>query len=278
MNDIVIIWDFDTTNHKALEKAEAFIASAQSTITIKAFINTATPSEFNDKATLHSHISKTLAQFPSLTNSTIDVIESSDITSTIVRHTQEKSSALVIKMGNRSERAFYTPTDWQLIRQLTVPLLLLTQHKWKAKPVVLATVDAQSKDAKQQKMNIKVLQNADLWSKLTQSQLHCAYVLNIAEPLKELAIIEPDELMAKKGTEALEKTNAICKQANIDITQVHIRAGNPAKSIPSIANKIKADILVMGSVGRKGIKHILLGNTAEKTIKNLRTDLLVIKP
>lgn len=78
MNDIVIIWDFDTTNHKALEKAEAFIASAQSTITIKAFINTATPSEFNDKATLHSHISKTLAQFPSLTNSTIDVIESRD--------------------------------------------------------------------------------------------------------------------------------------------------------------------------------------------------------
>lgn len=281
MNDIVVIWDFETDNHKSLEKTEAFINTSLSgnvALTIKAFINSSTPAELFDKKALHEHILKTLDQYPSLKNYTIDIIESSDVTSAILHHTQKHSSALVVKMGHRSERAFYTPTDWQLIRQLTTPLLLLSQQKWKSKPVVLATVDTQSNNTIQQQMNNKVLNSAQQWASLANSELHCAYVLNIAEPLKELSILEPEELLAKKGSEALEQTNTLCEKAGINVTQVHIRAGSPAKSIPSIANNIKADVVVMGSVGRKGIKSILLGNTAEKTIKNLRTDLLVVKP
>ena len=39
-----------------------------------------------------------------------------------------------------------------------------------------------------------------------------------------------------------------------------------------------AQIVVMGTVGRKGVKARLIGNTAEKVLAHLKTDVLAIKP
>lgn len=58
----------------------------------------------------------------------------------------------------------------------------------------------------------------------------------------------------------------------------HYSFGAAEKRIPSTANKVKADLVVVGSVGRTGLNAILLGNTAEKILHHLRTDILIVKP
>lgn len=62
-----------------------------------------------------------------------------------------------------------------------------------------------------------------------------------------------------------------------DVTP-HILAGVPNKTISHIADEIKADLVIIGSMGRTGVKGLLNKNTAEKVLHHPRTDMLVVKP
>jgi universal stress protein E len=65
---------------------------------------------------------------------------------------------------------------------------------------------------------------------------------------------------------------------DVTCSSISVDAGNPRRALPSLANSLKADLVVLGSVGRKGVKDTLLGNTAEKVMSKLRTDLVVVHP
>jgi len=60
--------------------------------------------------------------------------------------------------------------------------------------------------------------------------------------------------------------------------KLKIKAGVVEQVIPSVAAKLNADLVIMGSVGNTGIKGHLIGNTAEKVMKLLKTDILVLPP
>ncbi len=47
--------------------------------------------------------------------------------------------------------------------------------------------------------------------------------------------------------------------------------------VASRAAKVRAQLVVIGTVGRKGVRARLLGNTAEKVLLHLKTDVLAIK-
>lgn len=40
----------------------------------------------------------------------------------------------------------------------------------------------------------------------------------------------------------------------------------------------RIDLVVMGTVGRRGIKGFFMGNTAEKVLNNINCSVLAIKP
>jgi universal stress protein E len=65
---------------------------------------------------------------------------------------------------------------------------------------------------------------------------------------------------------------------NIPVENIHIKAGSAAKVIPSLASKHAAGLVVIGSIGRKGLKAKLMGNTAEGVLALLKTDILVMQP
>ena len=48
--------------------------------------------------------------------------------------------------------------------------------------------------------------------------------------------------------------------------------------ITSQAAKVRAQLVVMGTVARRGIRARLIGNTAESVLHHLRTDVLALKP
>ena len=49
-------------------------------------------------------------------------------------------------------------------------------------------------------------------------------------------------------------------------------------NISSVACDIKAELVILGTVGRSGLGLTLLGNTAEQVIDKLDCDLLALKP
>ncbi len=58
--------------------------------------------------------------------------------------------------------------------------------------------------------------------------------------------------------------------------QVHVQLGNPQVIITECVDIIGADVLVIGTVARRGITGKLLGNTAEKILLKTDCDLLVV--
>ena len=60
--------------------------------------------------------------------------------------------------------------------------------------------------------------------------------------------------------------------------QVHIMKGEPHKVIPNLAQEMKADLVVMGTVARTGIPGLIMGNTAETILNNIGCSVLAVKP
>jgi nucleotide-binding universal stress UspA family protein len=56
-----------------------------------------------------------------------------------------------------------------------------------------------------------------------------------------------------------------------------VARGDPARVIANQANKAHASMIVMGTHGRTGLKRLLLGSVAERTLRYARCPVLVVK-
>ena len=53
--------------------------------------------------------------------------------------------------------------------------------------------------------------------------------------------------------------------------------GHPAEAILDEANALRADLIVMGTRGRTGLKHLILGSTAERVLRLAPCPVLTVK-
>ena len=70
----------------------------------------------------------------------------------------------------------------------------------------------------------------------------------------------------------------LAQRHHIPDQRCHIDEGLPEDIIPQYAEKLDAELVVLGTVGRQGISAALIGNTAEHVIDKLDCDVLAIKP
>lgn len=68
----------------------------------------------------------------------------------------------------------------------------------------------------------------------------------------------------------------LAKKLGIDRQRAHVQQGKAVDVIPGTANRIGADLVVIGSVGRRGISGLTVGNTSEKILTDIHSDVLVI--
>jgi len=63
-----------------------------------------------------------------------------------------------------------------------------------------------------------------------------------------------------------------------EASNVHLVRGRPAKIISALAREKRADLIVMGTIGRVGIPGLIIGNTAEDVLREAQTAVLAVKP
>lgn len=196
----------------------------------------------------------------------------------IIEHCHPNRFKAVIKTGRRSETLLYTPTDWHLIRECPVPVMLVAEQKWHRAHPILAAVDLSSTKPVKKALNAKIIEQASLLAKALGADVHLAHALHISEVLADLEIVNVAK-HEQKRKEALEPTiTHLCNTWRLSRDQIHMTAGPAHKVIPSVASQLKADMVVIGTSGKTGLKARVIGNTAEKVLTHLRTDLLAIKP
>ena len=57
----------------------------------------------------------------------------------------------------------------------------------------------------------------------------------------------------------------------------HIRGGRPYQEIVQLAREIDADLITLSTRGHSGLKHLLLGSTAERVVRNAPCPVLVTR-
>jgi nucleotide-binding universal stress UspA family protein len=56
-----------------------------------------------------------------------------------------------------------------------------------------------------------------------------------------------------------------------------LRRGNPAFEVLAVVDDLHPDLVVMGTHGRKGLSHALLGSVAEKVVRLSRAPVLTVR-
>jgi len=194
----------------------------------------------------------------------------------IIKKTTDKKYDLVIKSGRRSETTFYTPTDFHLIRKCKAPVYLLTSKKWKKKSLVLIALNVEDQNRAKQRQNIKLLETGRVMADAIGAELDVCFVIRIPEILKELDVVDTTTYSKKAREEFLPKVIKMVEPYGISKENIYREVGKPSSRIQKIANKLKADVLIIGMKGRKGVSGKLIGNTAEQVLKHLYTDMIVV--
>lgn len=86
-------------------------------------------------------------------------------------------------------------------------------------------------------------------------------------------VVTSMEQSAKKG---LEDTVARYGKGSVPM-EAHLKWEDPRHAVVDVANEIKADLVVVGTHGRKGLKRALLGSVAESVVRFAPCPVLTVR-
>jgi nucleotide-binding universal stress UspA family protein len=82
-------------------------------------------------------------------------------------------------------------------------------------------------------------------------------------------------LMIEEGGHVTEEVEQMAKAAGVACTKVVLR-GHPSDELLRYSHESKADLLVMGSVGKSGLNRFLLGSVAEKVAQHSKVPVILV--
>lgn len=203
-----------------------------------------------------------------------------DIAHWLTEESQQASHDLIVKSALREKHSLLlTPLDWQIIRQSHKPILFAShRRRKKTSGRVLVALDFKHKDARHRRMNSKLLAAAKCFADLSGTQIHCVFVLEISEVLRDLDVLDTrvsKQAILKTCMPQIERTLA---GYQIPQSRLHFPVGKPSQLIAAKAHQLDADLLVVGTWAHKIREAIGLGNTAEKILGKSPCDILTVHP
>ena len=83
------------------------------------------------------------------------------------------------------------------------------------------------------------------------------------------------ELMFKEGDEALEEIEDMARDAGVAYERV-VAEGDPGEELLNLCRDPGFDLIVLGTIGKSGLKRFLLGSVAEKVVRHSHVPVLVV--
>ncbi|MEM7503548.1 MAG: universal stress protein [Pseudomonadota bacterium] len=206
----------------------------------------------------------------------------------IVRRAEASEADIVLKDTHHHSamsRALFTNTDWNLIRTCKAPLWLVKPNEFSESPVVLAAIDPLNEHDKPAALDDEILTLARYIAKQSSGSVHAfhSYDPRIAVATATANAYIPvslpfDEIEEEMKTQHSKRFEEVVQFHDIEDDNAHLIAGLTHEELPSLAESVKADVVVMGAVSRNRWKRLFIGATAERTLEYLPCDLLIVKP
>jgi nucleotide-binding universal stress UspA family protein len=218
----------------------------------------------------------------------------------VIREVLSEGHDLVIKVPEDPSwlALLFGSNDMHLLRKCPCPIWFIKCQAPKAYRRIFAAVDlpggypAEEWETRQT-LNRQILELAGAMALTEFAELHVVHVWEaIGEGVMRSASFRmPEEEVAAYLDEVrgqheasldallheLESTMGSGTLAFLK-PRTHLMRGSPSKEIPALAKRLKADLVVMGTVGRSGIPGLIMGNTAETVLYQLDCSVVAIKP
>jgi nucleotide-binding universal stress UspA family protein len=133
-------------------------------------------------------------------------------------------------------------------------------------------------------MSIQAIDTAKRLAQRFGATVHLAHVHHFYYPVGFEARTAPMPFSLPSYDEQLEKRalfqlRALAKTHGLSPANCHVLTGGPAfDEICALAKEIPADLIVMSSHGRTGLKHFVLGSTAERIVQHSHCPVFVARP
>ena len=184
---------------------------------------------------------------------------------------------MVVKTGRRTESITYTSTDWQLLRECPAPVLIVAEKKWhKARPI-LGALDLGGTSREKKQLNQLIIATSMRLAESLDAELKFICAIEIPTLLADLDLVDPAAYQRSALAEMQPTIMKLASTYGLPESAFRVKRGPVEKVIASDAAKQRAQLVVMGTVGRKGVKAKLMGNTAEAVLRHLKTDVLALK-
>lgn len=177
-------------------------------------------------------------------------------------------------------RTLFNYTDWHLIRTCPCPLLLAkSEGDWATRRIV-ACVNPARMYSNAETLDNEIIEVAQRLAYRLRGELHIFHSIESWPFIGPLTSAESGGDTDPKGAifeEHREAVENLLRPYGIGQRRVHLKAGNPARTLLPFVEELDASLVVMGAVSKGAFKTLLIGNTAERVLDALRCDILVVK-
>jgi universal stress protein E len=202
----------------------------------------------------------------------------------VLHFVNEMSLALIIKDAQEEsalKRVFFTPLDWQLLRDCPVPVHLVTSALHPRPHNVLAIVDVLRSEEQDLVFNDQIVDAAVKLAEQCVATLELVHVYDwtavYAQDMGFGALPLATGIYEALGTGQKEAFAALAERHGVPVQSRHFIEGSPLRSICDFAAEHHTDVIVMGTVQHNGLNK-LLGTTAEQLLHRAPCSVLAIKP
>lgn len=190
---------------------------------------------------------------------TMEVDVSEDWREALAPAAKRYGADLIIKSSHQRHplrRRLLKTSDWTLLRAAHCPVLLVKRDRVEPPTTVIAAVNLGAKDEEHGKLTDRVIEYANLVAEATGAELHAANAYS-----GSLNFVHPPDL---------------AKRVGIERSRAHVGDKSPEELIADLADELDNPLIVIGSIARRGVPGVVVGNTAERILDTSPADILTV--
>lgn len=197
-----------------------------------------------------------------------------------VLHAAEQAGADLIVRAVTTHHRFgdviRTPDDWHLLRHAKAPVMLVKPRPWVKAPVILCAVDPF--DDAHEPLNVALLQEAQGLAAVLGGDMMVVVAYPLFEPwVGQLGATGSYEEIRRSIEEDIRtRVDDLARSAGVRFGNLYAEEGHAAEVLTRVAADTGAELLVLGTHARDGVQGLLLGNTAERVLHVIDTDVVTV--
>lgn len=279
MNSLLLASDLSSQAEAALERASVLAAQNQSDLSILHVIDRALPSSIistlKDQVERHlrenvelqcSAVSKPIKMEIRVGKKSVEIIEYA-----------RKTGCNLIVLGSHNEifeDFFQGTTIEQIIRLGEFPVLVVKSKPLKAYEKVVIAVDFSIQSRKAMEQAVGLCPHAEFHLVHAYEPQFKDFTLgeNLRDRIEENNEIRFERLIDNEMSSVLQALHM--EEGRVNKV---IRQGNVDEVLRNAVEQYNPDLLALGTHGRSGIAHALIGSVTEKILKSPPCDILTVK-